>query len=127
MYLSPDADGARLLVRYDYERDNADDYPSAHLQVCATSEAWEEVTRSYGAKGRELEQLHHPVGGRRYRPTLEDLIEFLVTGQLAEKRRGWEKHIQRGRAGFENRQLMAAVRRNPGAAIAILRDEGHIA
>lgn len=125
MYLSPDADGTRILLHYDYERDK-DEYPEAHLQVCATSEAWEEVTRSYGSKGRLLERLHLPVGGRRYRPTVEDLVEFLVTEKLVTGRKGWQGAVQRGRADFEKRQLRAAVRRDPDTAIAILREEGRI-
>lgn len=125
MYLSPDADGSRTLLHYDYERDK-DDYPEAHLQVCATSDAWQDVTRRYGPKGRPLERLHLPVGGRRYRPSIEDLIEFLITEQLAAGRRGWEKHVREGRSRFEERQLRAAVRRNPDAAMSILRQEGHI-
>jgi hypothetical protein len=128
LYLSPDEDGSRLLLHYDYERDKADGYPEAHLQVCATSEGWDEVTARYGAKGRPLERLHLPVGGRRYRPTIEDLIEFLIVEELAaEHRQDWQDWVEAGRTRFEERQLRAAVRRNPDAAMEILRDEGRIA
>ncbi len=51
LYLSPDQDDARTLLHYDYERDKADSYPEAHLQICATSVEWEEGMRSYGPKG----------------------------------------------------------------------------
>jgi hypothetical protein len=115
-----------LLLHYDYEREKGDDYPEAHLQVCATSPTWEGLTASYGSRGRALERLHLPVGGRRYRPTVEDLIEFLITEKLATGRTGWRKHVRRGRARFEESQLRAAVRRNPEAVIAILREEGLI-
>jgi hypothetical protein len=126
MYLSPDADGARTLLHYDYERDKSDNYPEAHLQVCATSVEWEDAMRSYRPRGRPLKKLHLPVGGRRFRPAAEDLIEFLVTEKLAFGRPGWKTYVDRGRQGFEERQLRAAVRRNPGIALAILREEGHI-
>jgi hypothetical protein len=126
MYLSPDRDGTQTLLHYDYERNKADDYPEAHLQVCATSEEWERAMSSYGPKGRLLKKLHLPVGGRRFRPTVEDLVEFLVTEQLADGRRGWKAHVDQGRRSFEERQLRAAVRRNPEIALAILREEGHI-
>src|SRR5215472_16483155 len=43
IYLSPDANGMRVLLHYDYEREK-DDYPEAHLQVCATSEPWAQAT-----------------------------------------------------------------------------------
>lgn len=126
MYLSPDPDGTRTLLHYDYERDKADDYPEAHLQVCATSVEWEEIMRSYGPRGRPLKKLHLPVGGRRFRPIVEDLIEFLVIEKLAGGRPGWKVHVERGRQGFEERQLRAAVRRRPDIALAILREQGHI-
>jgi len=126
MYLSPDPHSAVTLLHYDYERDKADDYPEAHLQVCATSVEWEEAMASYGSKGRPLRKLHLPVGGRRFRPIVEDLIEFLVTEKLAPGRTGWKKHVDAGRKRFEERQLRAAVRRNPEIALAILQEEGHV-
>ena len=126
MYLSPDRDGTGTLLHYDYERNKADDYPEAHLQVCATSEDWEQAMQCFGPKRRPLKKLHLPVGGRRFRPSVEDLIEFLVTEQLADGRPGWKTHVDQGRRRFEERQLRAAVRRNPTIALAILREEGHI-
>jgi hypothetical protein len=126
MFLSPDSDGTGELLHYDYERDKADDYPEAHLQVCATSEEWQRAMQNYGPKGRPQKKLHLPVGGRRFRPCVEDLIEFLVREQLADGRKNWKKHVDEGRRGFEKRQLRAAVRRNPDIALAILREEGHI-
>jgi hypothetical protein len=126
MFLSPDDNpGGRLLLHYDYERDK-DDYPEAQLQVCATSPAWEEAISRYGPVGKPLERLHLPVGGRRFRPTLEDLIELLVGENLAEHRDGWRAWVERGRDSFAERQLRAAVRRHPDIAISILREEGKI-
>jgi hypothetical protein len=40
MLLSASPDPADTLLHYDYERDKRDDYPDAHLQICATSPAW---------------------------------------------------------------------------------------
>ena len=118
--LDNEPDG-RTVLHYDYERDKADDYPEAHLQVCATSPEWEEI-----AGRRPLEKLHLPVRGRRFRPTIEDLIKFLIVEKLVKARDGWQEPIERGREGFELRQLRAAVRRNPEAALSVLRQEGHI-
>lgn len=126
MYLSADSAGEQVLLHYDYERDKGDDYPEAHLQICATSVAWDEVSARYGGRGRALEKLHLPVGGRRFRPTVEDLIEFLVVEKLVSGHRGWQDHIQASRQRFEERQLRAAVRRNPEVAKQVLRDEGHL-
>lgn len=124
MLLSLDQEGHRELLHYDYERDKPDGYPEAHLQVCATSDAWKQLTQNLGRKGRPLEKLHLPVGGRRYRPTVEDLIEFLVTERLVEARSSWRQLVEDGRTRFQERQLRAAIRRRPDVALDILRDEG---
>ena len=38
-------------------------------------------------------------------PTLEDIIEFLVTEQLVESRTGWENVLEDSRAEFREKQL----------------------
>lgn len=114
MLLSSSSDPSNVLLHYDYERDK-DDYPDAHLQIRATSEAWEAVAARAGAN-RPLERMHLPVGGRRFRPSLEDLIAFLITEKLAEPRRGWEQAVHEGRERFRKIQLSAAIRRDPETA-----------
>lgn len=70
-------------------------------------------------------KLHFPVGGWRFRPCLEDVIEMLITEfdlrfesggmeVLAEKRREWRRV-----------QLAAAVSDHPEAASAALSDLGY--
>jgi hypothetical protein len=86
MILATSADVANesnILLHYDYEREK-ENYPEAHLQVCASSDAWRAAGRRLDGKERLLERLHLPVGDRRFRPTLEDLIAFLIREQLAE-------------------------------------------
>jgi hypothetical protein len=77
------ATGAQVpLCRFDYERGKSGGYPEAHIQVHGESgalAAWTGVPNT-----RELERLHLPMGGRRYRVTLEDVIEFLITEKLAD-------------------------------------------
>lgn len=120
--LTSDLDGE--LLHYDYERGKGN-YPEAHVQVCASSTSWEEVKRLDG-QPRVLKRLHLPVGPRRFRPSLEDLIEFLVIEKLVAGRPGWEKVVQSGRESFRKKQLRAAVRRDPETALQALKDEGHI-
>jgi hypothetical protein len=116
------ADDANVLLHYDYERGKheRDNYPEAHLQVHASSSAWREAAQRLDGKDRLLERLHLPVGDRRFRPTLEDLIEFLVREKLAKARRRWERAIDDGRSRFQDKQLKAAVRRQPDVAIEAL-------
>ncbi len=55
-------------------------------------------------------------GGRRFRPALEDVIEFLVDEQLVRPREGWLGALDRSRREFREIQLRAAVRRDPEVA-----------
>jgi hypothetical protein len=75
------------LLHFDYERAKADGYPEAHLQVHAASPTWDAVLERCDVtsdRKRSLKHLHLPVGGRRFRPTLEDLIEFTIAERLVE-------------------------------------------
>ncbi|MDT3398748.1 hypothetical protein RKE29_19210 [Streptomyces sp. B1866] len=96
------------LCHYDYERAKRDGYPEAHLQVYGQSETLEALRQ-----GRALAKLHFPVGGRRFRPSLEDLIEFLVREQLVEPKDDYMAVLDAGRQRFMAKQLRAAMRRNP--------------
>lgn len=122
--VSLDTDMNLELFHIDFEREKAGGYPEAHLQVAATSAHWQKLCTQVSPKGRELGRLHFPVGGRRYRPTLEDLIDFLVTERLVEARPGWEAHVEDGRRRFHERQLRAAVRRDPEVARSALEELG---
>ncbi|WZH38210.1 MAG: hypothetical protein PIR02_05965 [Microbacterium enclense] len=115
--LAVDQEMTRELLHVDYERDKADDYPEAHLQVAATSAEWEEVSPD-----RSLQRLHLPVGPRRFRPSLENVIEFLAREGLTNHREDWREVVDGGRHDFQRRQLRAAIRRSPEVAKEILSE-----
>lgn len=73
-----------------------------------------------------MAKLHFPVGGRRYRPSLEDVIEFLVNERLVRARDGWKKALDSSREEFRDRQLCAAVGFRPDVAIGELQRLGHL-
>jgi hypothetical protein len=106
-----DADLQECLCHFDFERDK-DQYTAAHVQVHGDSPALQKLNRGPDAR-RPLEKLHFPVGGKRFRPCLEDIIEFLVAERLVEARDGHEEILEDGRARFHRRQLRAAMRRHP--------------
>lgn len=117
---------ANMLLHYDYERDKSDGYPEAHLQICATSQAWDEAAVRPNGEARPLSKRHLPVGGRRFRPTLEDIIEFLVVEQFADPRPGWKDALESSRDEFREKQLRAAIRRYPEVALSQLKADGRL-
>jgi hypothetical protein len=113
-------DAKHGLFHYDYERDKADGYPDAHLQVDASSEFFGTLNDPKRDPGRPLGALHFPVGGKRFRPCLEDVIEFLAVERIVEKKDGYEKLLETGRERFRKNQLMAAMRRDPATVDAFI-------
>ena len=111
-----------LLCHVDYERDKTHGYPEAHLQVEGESAALATWRLTDGTRNRDLRDLHFPVGGRRYRPALEDVIEFLVMEKLAAGRPGWKSVLDESRDGFRKRQLRAAIRRDLETAKQAVKD-----
>jgi hypothetical protein len=116
-------DGKTQLCHYDYER-TKEGYPAAHLQIEGNCTAL--GTLPGRRKAAELGKLHFPVGGRRYRPTLEDMVEFVISEGFATGRPGYQRRIDKQRADFHEVQLRAAIRRLPEVAIEVLRDEKKI-
>jgi hypothetical protein len=115
-----------MLLHCDYERDRGDGYPQAHLQICATSLAWEETGRRVdGGDVRLLDELHLPVGGRRFLPTLEDISEFLTVENLVKSRPKSSDAVERSHDAFREKQLRAAIRRYPEVVLDQLCRDGH--
>jgi hypothetical protein len=111
---------APALIRYEYNRDSTNRFPRAHVHVAGKSKLLEVFNRRTG-NNKKLSQLHLPVGGRRYRPTLEDLVELLIVEGFVNCRKGWQQVLEEHRQKFQRIQLMAAVRRDPAAAAEALR------
>lgn len=121
MYVATQPEGIEPLFHIDYERDKPDGYPESHVQINASSDDWETIRTTSGeAKG--LSRLHFPAGGRRYRPTLEDLITFLVEEKLVRSRDRWREVVDTSAKVYAEKQLRAAVRNDPLTAIAALKD-----
>jgi hypothetical protein len=116
------------LIRYDFNRDlqyNTEQhpYPIAHVHVYGDNHALDELQHHTDVTPK-LSELHIPLGGRRFRPTLEDVIEFAIVEGMVTARPNWREVIDRFRADWEAMQLQAAVRRNPEAAATQLQAEG---
>lgn len=106
------------LMYVDFER-GKDRYAPAHFHIFAESEAWSSVLPT----GRPLHKVHLPVGGRRYRPTIEDIMQMLIEEKMVEPRDDkWVDCIEEGRSDFYARQLNAAVWADPATAKRALLD-----
>jgi hypothetical protein len=121
VYLGAEAED--ILLHYDFERDK-ERYTEAHLQVCARHEGLESFRRAQGRKDG-LAKIHLPVGGRRLRLAIEDLVECLIVEGLVTPKAGWEPVLDRTRDEYRVRQLSAAIRRSPGTAIEELERLGY--
>jgi hypothetical protein len=130
-------DGREPLFRYEFDRDNTAKVPSAHIQFHGKHPELETAMRECGestdrAKARKrgrravyLHDLHFPVGGPRFRPALEDVLEMLIeefgvkpVGSVAAARRALED----GREDWRRKQVATVVRDAPSQAAEALRD-----
>ncbi len=128
----------RPAVRVEYERGRGNEpddatagvhrRSAAHVQIHGSSE---ELAYIQGLQGGEplrgLEKFHIPVGGRRFRPSLEDFIEFLWAERLiGPLHNGWQEVLAKHRSHWLDLQLQAAVRSDPITAIAQLEAMGYM-
>lgn len=81
-----------------------------------------------GTSGRavpRLSDLHFPLGGPRYRPCVEDVLQLLVNEFDIETVQGYQEAIDAGRQAWRRRQLGAAVRDIPEEAARVLKELGY--
>lgn len=118
-------DTESMVFHYDFQREPQNDYPEAHLQVAGTSTSMDELCSRAGVP-RMLERFHFPVGGKRYRPTVEDVIEFLIVERISSPHDGWVDVLREHREPWERIQLRSVVRRDPETAAEELRRMGYL-
>lgn len=113
------------LIRVEYERE-AHSKPSAHLQVHAESGVLTHLLALGGhPTPHAVASLHLPMGGERFRPCLEDFVEFLVADCRFDGLDGWRDAVQNGRERWRRRQVRSVVRDAPGEAQAALERLGY--
>lgn len=105
--------GEHELLRFDYVRDNPE-HPEAHVHVGKVFH-----------HDSSPERYHVPVGGRRFRPTLEDVVEFAIREDLAVGRPKWHEAVEEHRRHWFANQLRAAVRAFPELATEQLERAGY--
>ncbi|MFX1822186.1 hypothetical protein PV768_20635 [Pseudarthrobacter sp. CC4] len=127
------------IVRYDFIRSPKSSVPSAHINMHTVSEAltraMEDAGKNRRADRRRLDtaagtsmrpsQLHLPLGGPRFRPALEDVLEMLVVEFAIDRSVEWRSSLREGRSLWRDTQLRAAVADNPEAAVEALTELGY--
>ena len=75
-------------------------------------------------KPHDMSSLHFPVGGERFRPCMEDVLEFLVREFGIDHNSGWETAVRAGRAKWRRMQFRSTVRDLQDEAAEVLRGHG---
>lgn len=113
------------ILRFEYAR-GSPSIPGAHMQVHAHRGALSHLlSRAGHATPHSMESLHLPVGGDRFRPCIEDVIEFLVVDCRFDKKDGWQAAVRDGRERWRRIQLRTVVRDVPSEAVTALRQLGY--
>lgn len=127
------------LFRYEYVRRPIGKVPTAHLQVHAHRDAFTHLLgfggshskRARRREGRGLDrtpsvsEFHFPLGGPRFRPALEDILDVLQEEFGLECGQQWHRVRDEGREEWRRKQIAAATRDAPSEAIRVLRELGY--
>lgn len=116
----------RPVFRVEYDR-GATTKPAAHVHVHAESVELGWILGRYGHSLSQLQEIHFPVGGKRFRPTVEDLLLFLDREGLFRNWAddNWRDVVQRSLAEWDRRQARATARRFPEDSASQLRAMGY--
>ncbi|WP_199422867.1 hypothetical protein [Actinotalea solisilvae] len=118
------------LLRLEYRSDMRAD-PISHWQFHAERGAFThllsiantaDATRVQSP--HDLSKVHLPVGGERFRPCLEDVLEMLIRDCGVDAAPGWESVLREGRERWRMRQFRTAVRDLQDEAALVLRAHG---
>jgi hypothetical protein len=119
------------LVRQEFDAGVSESVPLAHWHVHADRGALSHLLgRAHAVrsgvvrKPHDMSSLHFPVGGERFRPCLEDVLEFLVREFGIDHAPGWEAAVREGRARWRRMQFRSTVRDLQHEAADVLRRHG---
>lgn len=135
VYASASA-GGQPIFRYEYERD-VHSAPAAHVHIHAHRDAFSHVlarsaieTRRASRRVKEdkiptMQDVHFPVGGPRFRPCLEDVLEMLIDEFGIDNAKESSNALARGRQKWRRIQTRTVVRDDPESAVTELKSLGY--
>lgn len=115
-------------IRFEYDREKTA-VPSAHIHVHGTGGLLSPGLMRNGRSGRgrkgDWQDLHLPVGGHRFRPSMEDFLFFVTKECGFRSRADAVATLRESREKWLDTQCRAAVRDAPEEAAAALRQLGY--
>ncbi|MCB4208783.1 hypothetical protein [Arthrobacter sp. UM1] len=129
--------GKDPLFRYEYEDGKSGGLPSAHLHVHAHRDQMSLLLGIAGLNGGRaraslkkpasagrMSTLHFPVGGPRFRPALEDVLQMVSTEFGIKPGSEWSKVLVNSRIRYRRSQTAAVIRDCPAEAVRVLETLG---
>lgn len=131
------------IFRYEYLREPNGKTPSAHLHVHGHRDEFihgmllgttgrpgkrHQGIQQKGTKAHlpTMSQVHFPLGGRRLRPGIEDVLELLIEEfGIAPAQEEWRPFLEKRREQWRRLQTRALVSQNVGFVKEILDDLGY--
>lgn len=112
------------LMRFEYERARTDGL-DAHIQVHGQNDRLGWLAGVTGKLRHPfLPSIHLPVGGRRFRTSLEDIIEMAIRDLGVDPKPGWNEPLNASRDEWLDTQTQAVVRDRPDKAAQTLQELG---
>lgn len=113
------------VFRFEYLYE-ADWIPHSHIQVHGERGALSHLLSQTGHdKPHSMSALHLPTGGSRFRPNLEDVVQFLVADCRFDALDTWRAAVDRERAEWRRVQTRTACRALPEEAATQLIKMGY--
>jgi hypothetical protein len=111
----------RFEFLYEAER-----VPHSHIQVHGERGALAHLLSQTGhPRPHNMSALHLPTGGPRFRPNLEDVVQFLVSDCKFDALPSWRSAVDRQRAEWRRVQTRSACRALPEEAAVQLSKMGY--
>lgn len=114
----------RPIVRCEFQK-SSHSAPKSHWHVHGESTELGRLLATGSRASSRLQDLHLPTGGSRFRPTLEDFLQFLINDAGVDHQPGYKKVIQQAREKWRRTQVAVAVRDAPASAAEALRELGY--
>lgn len=118
------------LVRLEYRHDMRTD-PVCHWQFHGERGAFSHLLAiAHATNSRQVPQphdlssVHLPVGGERFRPCLEDVLEMLIRDCGVDAVDGWQAALEGGREKWRMKQFLTTVRDLQQEAADVLAKHG---